>query len=77
MMDERDRIRLAPKVRDLHALGERPLLEFLIELSIGDDVLADDIEYLLDRYRRITPEMVVTLNAREIKTPLAVIEGGT
>ena len=76
MLTELDRIRLAPRVQALHALGPRPLYEFLAELTAGDAVLAVDIEILLDRYSRLDPATVEALDGREIRLPLAVVEGG-
>jgi len=76
MLTERDRIRLAPRVRALHALGPRATYEFLAELTAGDDALAIDIEIQLDRYARLDPATVEALDGREIRLPLAVVEGG-
>ena len=73
---ERDRIRLAPRVCALHALGPRPLYEFLAELTAGDDVLAIDIEIQLARYARLNPASVDALDGRVIRHPLALVEGG-
>ncbi len=76
MLSERDRIRLAPRVQALHALGPRPLYEFLAELTAGDDALAVDIEIQLDRYTRLDPTTVEALDGRVIRLPLALVEGG-
>lgn len=67
---------MAPRVRALHALGPRPLYEFLAELTAGDDALTIDIEIQLDRYTQLDPATVEALDSREIRLPLAVVEGG-
>lgn len=76
MWNKQALIRLTPLVRSLHRLGERPLLEFMLELSAGDKALADDIEQQLARYSRLDPAMVEALDARELRPPLATVEGG-
>jgi len=67
---------LAPRVRALHALGPRPLYEFLAELTAGDAVLTADIEIQLDRYARLDPATVEALDGRELRLPLVVVIGG-
>ncbi len=69
------RVRLGRQVRHLHGLGERPLLELFIEFVGIDDNLMLDLQLLLDRYGRLTPEMIDRLDAREIRDGLAVVEG--
>ena len=63
-------------VDHLHRLGERALLEFLIEFVGIDDNLMFDLQLLLDRYSNLTPEMIDRLDAREIRDDLVVIDGG-
>ena len=69
-------IRLARQVRHLHQLVERSLLELLIEFVGIDDNLSLDLGLLLDRYARLTPEMIDRLDGREIRNDLVVVEGG-
>ena len=76
MQDVQDRIRRARKVEKLHALGPRPLYEFLSELAGGDTPLALDIEIQLDRYNRLDPGLVDQLGGRELQVPLTVVQGG-
>ena len=70
------RARLGRQVRHLHRLGERSLLELLIEFVGTDDNLMFDLRVLLDRYAKLTPEMIDQLDAREIRNDLIVVEGG-
>ncbi len=67
------RVRLGRQVHRLHLLGERTLLEFLIEFVGIDDNLSFDLGLLLDRYGRLTPEMIDALDGRELQMPLAVV----
>ncbi len=50
-------------VRGLHALGERPTGELLLEVIGGDERLRDDVFALLERYTRLTPEEVRAVGA--------------
>ena len=59
-----------------HALGERPLLEFFIELA-ADPVTRVDIELNLARYAKLDPEIVAALGGRELHPPLVVIDDDT
>ena len=70
------RVRLGRQVRHLHQLGERSLLELFIEFIGADDNLMFDLQILLDRYARLTPEMIDRLDGREIRDGLVVVEGG-
>ena len=70
------RVRMARQIRHLHQLGERPLLELLTEFVGIDDNLMFDLALLLDRYSRLTPEMIDRLDGREIRNGLAVVTGG-
>ena len=70
------RIRFGRQVRHLHQLGERTLLEFMIEFVGADDNLMFDLQVLLDRYNRLTPKMIDRLDAREIRDGLIVVDGG-
>ena len=70
------RVRMARQIRHLHQLGERPLLELLTEFVGIDDNLMFDLGLLLDRYSRLTPEMINRLDAREIRNGLVAIDGG-
>ncbi len=70
------RIRLGRQVRHLHQLGERALLEFMIEFVGTDDNLMFDLQISLDRYGHLTPQMIDHLDAREIRDGLVVIDGG-
>ena len=55
---ERDLIRVAPQVADLHARGPQTLITFLAELIAGDVVLRVDAEEMLASYRdRRRPDM--------------------
>ena len=74
--NEQDHVRLVPKVRRLHRLGERSLFEFLAELCAGDDALSNDVELQLSRYGRLEPRIVKALGARDLAPPLVVVEGG-
>ena len=74
--NEHELIRIGRLVCGLHALGTRPLYEFLRELVGIDQALADDAEELLRRYARLDPDTVAALNGHELQTPLAVVEGG-
>ena len=47
----------------LHALGERPTAELLLEVIGGDERLRDDVFALLERYTRLTPEEVRAVGA--------------
>ena len=49
---DRDLIRVAPQIDDLHAQGSRTLIDFLAELIAGDAVLRIDAEEMLAQYRR-------------------------
>ena len=49
---DRDLIRVAPQVADLHARGPQTLVTFLAELIAGDVVLRVDAEEMLAQYRR-------------------------
>ncbi len=69
-------IQLGRQVHHLHQLGERALLELFIEFVGIDDNLMFDLQISLDRYGRLTPEMVDHADAREIQDGLIVIEGG-
>ena len=69
------RVRMARQVHHLHQLGERTLLEFLIEFVGIDDNLSFDLGLLLDRYGRLTPEMIDALDGRELQMPLTVVVG--
>ncbi len=42
----------------LHALGERPTAELLLEVIGSDEHIRDDVFALLERYTRLTPEEV-------------------
>ena len=70
------RVRLGRQVRHLHQLGERSLLELFIEFIGADDNLMFDLQILLDRYARLTPEMIDQLDGREIRDGPVVVEGG-
>ena len=50
-------------VKRLHALGERPTGELLLEVIGGDERLRDDVFALLERYTRLTPEEVRAVGA--------------
>ena len=55
---DRDLIRVAPQIADLHAQGPRILTDFLAELIAGDAVLRVDAEEMLAQYRdRRRPDM--------------------
>ena len=73
---EREQLRIAPLVLDLHDLGPRPLYEFIRELVSTDHVLAVDVEEQLRRYARLDPQHVAALDGRDLRPPLAVIDGG-
>ena len=49
---DRDLIRVAPQIADLHARGSQTLINFLGELIAGDPVLRIDAEEMLAQYRR-------------------------
>ncbi len=51
-------------VRRLHALGERPTAELLLEVIGGDERLRDDVFALLKRYTKLTPAEVRGAPAR-------------
>ena len=70
------RVRMTRQVHHLHQLGERSLLEILTEFVGIDDNLIFDLGLLLDRYARLTPEMIDRLDGREIRNDLVVVEGG-
>ena len=53
---DRDLIRVAPQIADLHARGPQILINFLDELIAGDPVLRSDAEEMLAQYRR-RPDM--------------------
>ena len=72
---ERELIRIGPMVCGLHALGTRPLYEYLRELVGPDLALGDDAEQLLKRYARLDPNTIVALDGRELQLPLAVVQG--
>ena len=75
MWNEQDRIRLVPKVRRLHQLGEKSLYEFLVELIAGDEILSADIEHQLYRYCQLEPHIVEALGCRDLIPPLTVADG--
>ena len=50
-------------VKRLHALGERPTAELLLEVIGGDERLRDDVFALLERYTRLTPAEVQAVGA--------------
>ena len=50
-------------VKRLHALGERPTAELLLEVIGGDERLRDDVFALLERYTRLSPEEVQAVGA--------------
>ncbi len=69
-------VRVSRQVRHLHRLGERALLEFMIEFVGIDDNLMIDLRLQLDRYSRLSSEMIDLLDAREIQDDLIAIDGG-
>jgi hypothetical protein len=62
-------VRLRYLARRLHALGERPLFEFLKELEAGADLRAR-----LERYARLDPELIRSLGGDQFA--VGVIDGG-
>ena len=74
--NERELIRVGPLVCGLHALGTRPLYEYLRELVGTDQALAADAEALLKRYAQLDPQVVETLGGRNLQMPLALVNGG-
>ena len=69
-----DAVRVARQVGRLHALGPRPLLEFLTEIA-GDELVRADIETNLGRYARLDPGIVALLDGRRLKLPIVVVDG--
>ena len=74
--NEHELIHIAPLVCGLHALGTRPLYEYVRELVGIDHGLAADAEALLKRYARLDPQVVETLGGRNLQIPLALVNGG-
>ena len=70
-------VRMSRQVRHLHQLGERSLFELLVEFVGCDDGVILDLQILLDRDSRLTPQMINHLDAREIRNGWAVVEGST
>ncbi len=70
-----DAVRITHQVQRLHALGPRPLYEFLQELA-ADPFVRDDLDLLLPRYCRLDPDNVDALDARDLRLPIVVIEDG-
>ena len=68
--------RIAWQVRHLHSLGERSVLEFLIEFVGTDHDLKLDLEIQLDRYTQISHIMLDAVDGRDISPPIFVVEGG-
>ena len=62
-------LRFERDVARLHAPGERPLAEFLIELVGNDPTLAADVELLLARYSQLDPALVRALDADRFPAP--------
>lgn len=76
MRGQRDSDRFAPMVEHLHGLGPRPLAEFLEQLIGCDDGIRLDVQILLEQYRRLSPEAIDALDARDIRPPLMLVGGG-
>ncbi len=70
-----DMVRVTRQVQRLHALGPRPLYEFLQELA-ADPFVRDDLDLLLRRYCRLDPALVAALDGRDLRLPMAVVEDG-
>lgn len=62
--------RLELLARRLHALGERPLYEYLLELSQGADAIAR-----LEAYAQLDPEIIHTLGGDRLSSHLQSVEG--
>ena len=76
MWNEKDQVRLMPKVQKLYRLGERSVFELLHELVADDEFLAIDVEHLLDKYGRLDPAVVDLFGGRDLWLPLTVVQGG-
>ena len=65
-------------VEHLHALGPRPVGEFLLELSAGDPDMEITIQANLERYARLDAEMVKGLGGDRFPAlPLYDMKQGT
>jgi hypothetical protein len=59
----------------LHALGARPLAEFLAELG-GEYLIRTAIQSKLERYARLSPELLATTGAdRFAANPIHLVQG--
>lgn len=65
------RVRLQYLATRLHALGERPLFEFLTELERDADMRP-----LLERYARLPAGFIAALGGDKVPPRLFVIDGG-
>lgn len=59
----------------LHSLGARAIDEYLAKLGCDLEIEADILS-LLERYERITPDMVYAAGGDRFPPPLAVLRGG-
>ena len=63
------------QVEHLHALGPRPLCEFLVEFVGADDGLQLDLDLQLSRYALLDPDLIYALDGRDLHRPLFVVDG--
>jgi hypothetical protein len=66
-----DRVRLKYLARRLHALGPRPLFDYLNKVERGYPLREH-----LEAYARLDPGVVAALGATQFGPPVFVIEGG-
>jgi hypothetical protein len=62
--------RLRHLAEQLHALGPRPLFEFLLEIIAGADPMTR-----LERYAQLDPDVVHDLGADQLPSAHRVVEG--
>ena len=68
-----DAVRITRDVQRLYELGPRPIYEFLAEVA-ADPGVRLNIEICLERYARLTPEMIDAVGARELRPPVFAVE---
>jgi len=64
-------------IEHLHRLGPRAVGELLAEIATKWDIPDDDLVSTLERYGRLSPEMLAALNGvRFASPPMTAIAGG-
>ena len=71
-----DEVRAMRQFQRVYDCGPRACYEMLRELT-ADPVARQDIDCLLERYARITPKMIDSLDGRRLRTPIFVVDDDT